>query len=60
MERQVGRLLSTLNPEKGDFDFSGLVPLEEYLDEHRDLYYFHLEEIHRTWSEFIRFFWMHF
>lgn len=37
---RVGRLLSALVLKKGGYDFSGLVPFEQYLDEHRDDYYY--------------------
>lgn len=36
---RVGRLLCAFILKKGRYDFSGLVPFEEYLDTHRDLYY---------------------
>lgn len=40
---RVGRLISAFVLEKNGFGFKGLSPFEEYIDNHRDDYYFHLE-----------------
>ncbi|OGG04825.1 hypothetical protein A2Z33_05955 [Candidatus Gottesmanbacteria bacterium RBG_16_52_11] len=53
---RVGRLLSALILMKGGYDFGGLVPLEEYLDAHRDAYYFKLGRDRQDVTEFIGFF----
>jgi Fic family protein len=39
---RVGRLLISAILKSKDWDFSFAVPFEEYLDEHKDEYYFHL------------------
>jgi Fic family protein len=39
---RVGRLLISAILKSKDWDFSFTVPFEEYLDEHKDEYYFHL------------------
>lgn len=40
---RVGRLLSAFVLAKNSFGFKGLTPFEEYLEEHREDYYYHLE-----------------
>lgn len=40
---RVGRLISSFLLEKGGFGFRGLAPFEEYIDEHRSIYYARLE-----------------
>lgn len=53
---RVGRLLSAYVLKKGGYDFSGLVPFEEYLDEHRDDYYHFLEHDRQDVTEFVEFY----
>lgn len=40
---RVGRLISAFLLEKKGFGFKGLAPFEEYIDKHREDYYFYLE-----------------
>lgn len=40
---RVGRLISSFLLEKNGFGFRGLAPFEEYIEEHRSLYYANLE-----------------
>lgn len=40
---RVGRLISALILEKNGFGFKGQAPSEEYIDNHREDYYYHLE-----------------
>lgn len=40
---RVGRLISSFMLERGGFGFRGLAPFEEYIEEHRSLYYSNLE-----------------
>jgi len=40
---RVGRLISAFILEKNGFGFKGLAPFEEYIDNNRSDYYFHLE-----------------
>jgi len=40
---RVGRLISSFILEKEGFGFRGLAPFEEYIEEHRPLYYLNLE-----------------
>lgn len=40
---RVGRLISSFILEKNGFGFRGLTPFEEYIEEHRPLYYVNLE-----------------
>ncbi len=40
---RVGRLISSFILEKNGFGFRGLAPFEEYIEEHRSLYYANLE-----------------
>jgi Fic family protein len=53
---RVGRLLSSYVLKKGGYDFSGLVPFEQYLDEHRDDYYYYLGHDKQDVTEFIEFY----
>jgi len=39
---RVGRLISYWVLKQTDYDFGGFVPIEEYLDDHKDQYYFGL------------------
>jgi|WetSurMetagenome_2_1015567.scaffolds.fasta_scaffold15558_3 Fic family protein len=52
---RVGRLISAFILDKNGFGFRGLAPFEEYLDSHREDYYFHLES-GTDCSGFIQFF----
>ncbi len=40
---RVGRLISSFLLEKNGLGFRGLAPFEEYIEEHRSIYYSHLE-----------------
>jgi Fic family protein len=53
---RVGRLLSAYILKKGGYDFSGLVPFEQYLDEHRDDYYYYLGHDKQDVTEFVEFY----
>jgi len=53
---RVGRLLSAYILKKGGYDFSGLVPFEQYLDEHRDDYYYFLGRDRQDVTEFVEFY----
>lgn len=53
---RVGRLLSAYVLHKGGYDFSGLVPFEQYLDEHRDDYYHFLGRDKQDVTEFVEFY----
>jgi len=53
---RVGRLLSSYILKKGGYDFSGLVPFEQYLDEHRDDYYHFLGHDRQDVTEFVEFY----
>lgn len=53
---RVGRLLSAYILKKGGYDFSGLVPFEQYLDEHRDQYYHFLGRDRQDVTEFVEFY----
>lgn len=55
---RVGRLLSAYILKKGGYDFSGLVPFEQYLDEHRDDYYYFLGRDRHDVTEFVEFYLM--
>lgn len=52
---RVGRLISSFLLEKNGYGFRGLAPFEEYIEEHRSLYYSHLEPASEC-SGFIEFF----
>ncbi len=53
---RVGRLLSAYILKKGGYDFSGLVSNEQYLDEHRDDYYYFLSKDRQDVTEFVEFY----
>jgi Fic family protein len=53
---RAGRLLSAYILHKGGYDFSGLVPFEQYLDEHRDDYYHFLGIDRQDVTEFVEFY----
>lgn len=53
---RVGRLLSSYILTKGGYDFSGLVPFEQYLDEHRHDYYYFLGRDRQDVTEFVEFY----
>lgn len=53
---RVGRLLSSSILTKGGYDFSGLVPFEQYLDEHRRDYYHFLGRDKQDVTEFVEFY----
>ncbi len=53
---RVGRLLSALLLTKHAYGFSGLVPIEEYLDTHRDMYYGALQKDTQDVTKFVEFF----
>ena len=53
---RMGRLLSAYILKKGGYDFNGLVPFEEYLDGHRDDYYYFLGKDKQDVTEFIEFY----
>lgn len=53
---RVGRLLSAFILKKGAYDFSGLVPFEEYLDTHRDHYYYALGKDMQDVTSFVEFY----
>ena len=53
---RVGRLLSAYILRKGGYDFSGLVPFEQYLDEHRDDYYHFLGQDRQDVTKFVEFY----
>lgn len=53
---RVGRLLSAYILKKGGYDFSGLVPFEEYLEKHREEYYQALGKDRQDVTEFVEFY----
>lgn len=53
---RLGRLLSHLLLKKWQYDLRGLVPIEEYLDQHRQTYYDLLSENKSDRTEFVEFF----
>jgi Fic family protein len=53
---RIGRLLSSYILKKGRYDFSGLVPFEQYLDEHRDDYYYFLGHDTQDVTEFVEYY----
>lgn len=53
---RVGRLLSSFILKRGSYDFGGLVPFEQYLDEHRDAYYHALGKDRQDVSDFVEFY----
>ena len=52
---RVGRLISAYLLDKNNFNFKGLAPFEEYIDKHRDDYYYCLESSIDC-TRFIKFF----
>ncbi len=53
---RVGRLLSAYILKKGGYDFSGLVPFEQYLEQHRDDYYYFLGQDRHDVTAFVEFY----
>lgn len=53
---RVGRLLSAYILKKGGYDFSGLVPFEQYLEQHRDDYYYFLGQDRQDVTGFVGFY----
>lgn len=53
---RVGRLLSHAILRQEDYDLGGVVPLEEYLDDHRDAYYDALARDTSDVTDFVEFF----
>jgi Fic family protein len=53
---RVGRLLSSYILKKRGYDFSGLVPFEQYLDENRDDYYYFLGKDKQDVTGFVEFY----
>lgn len=52
---RVGRLISSILISKSDYNFRALAPLEEYIESHRDDYYYYLEPS-KNCTGFIKFF----
>lgn len=53
---RVGRLLSAYILKKSGYDFSGLVPFEQYLEQHRDDYYYFLGQDRQDVTSFVEFY----
>ncbi len=53
---RVGRLVSALLLQKHRFSFGGIVPFEEYLESHRDDYYYALGRDRQDVTLFVEFF----
>jgi Fic family protein len=53
---RIGRLLSAFILKKSGYDFGGIVPFEEYLDNHRDAYYDALGRDSQDVTRFVEFF----
>ncbi|KKS90031.1 MAG: Fic family protein [Candidatus Gottesmanbacteria bacterium GW2011_GWA2_44_17] len=53
---RVGRLVSYWILKRGDYDFGGFVPLEKFLDEHKDQYYYGLSKDTSDVTIFVEFF----
>jgi len=53
---RVGRLLTSSILKRGGFDFGGIVPFEQYLDEHRQEYYDALMVDRQDVTGFVEFF----
>ncbi len=53
---RVGRIMSAFFLKQSGYDFGGLVPLEEYLEAHRDEYYRYLGYDAQDVSPFVEFF----
>lgn len=52
---RVGRLLISAILKSKDWDFSFTVPFEEYLDEHKDEYYFYLDRGLQNTNDYLEF-----
>lgn len=52
---RVGRLLISAILKSKGWDFSFAVPFEEYLDEHKDEYYFHLDSGLQNTNDYLKF-----
>jgi len=52
---RVGRLLISAILKSKDWDFTFTVPFEEYLDEHKDEYYFHLGQGLQNTNDYLEF-----
>ncbi len=52
---RVGRLLISAILKSKGWDFSFTVPFEEYLDEHKDEYYFHLDQGLKNTNNYLEF-----
>lgn len=52
---RVGRLLISAILKSKGWDFSFAVPFEEYLDEHKDEYYFHLDQGLQNTNSYLEF-----
>lgn len=53
---RVGRLLSSFIIRQGGYDFGGIVPFEQYLDENRESYYDALNSDNQDVTGFVEFF----
>lgn len=53
---RVGRLLSAYILNKGGYDYGGLVSYEQYLDEHRNDYYYYLGKDIQDVTGFVQFY----
>lgn len=53
---RVGRLLSSFIIKQGGYDFGGIVPFEQYLDENRESYYDALNSDNQDVTGFVEFF----
>ncbi|MBF8249937.1 MAG: Fido protein [Candidatus Levybacteria bacterium] len=52
---RVGRLLISAILKSKNWDFTFAVPFEEYLDEHKDEYYFHLDQGLQNTNDYLEF-----
>ena len=52
---RVGRLLISVILKSKGWDFAFAVPFEEYLDEHKDEYYFHLDQGLQNTNDYLEF-----
>lgn len=52
---RVGRLLVSAVLKSKDWDFTFSVPFEEYLDEHKDEYYFYLDQGLKNTNDYLEF-----
>lgn len=53
---RLGRIFNHLIFRKWNYDFRGLIPIEEYFDKHRQIYYDLLAENKNDRTEFVEFF----